>query len=179
MSTRHAIFAQSQSGHIGRKGNHPLLWRLKGDLPRFKDLTHDNAMIMGRYTYMSLPGKLPGRLHVIVSTSLPLSLNLEENLAVVDNLEAAFRLCDQYGYEEQFVIGGGDLINQAIPYCHFIHRTVVKDKADDLSGMALVDLPDQKPYWGRFHMTKCEVDENPTHWYETYEQSQPKEPTKV
>lgn len=179
MSTRHAIFAQGQSGHIGRKGNHPLLWKLKGDLPRFKDLTLGSAMIMGRWTYMSLPGLLPERFHIVVSKTLPPSLDLTENLAVVGSLEEAFNLADQYGYEEQFVIGGGDLINQALPYCHVVHRTAVKDLCDDLSDMTLVDLPDQKPYWGRFRMTKCEVDEHQTHWYETYEQSQPKEPTKV
>lgn len=179
MPTRHAIFAQSLSGHIGRKGNHPLLWKLKGDLPRFKDLTEDNAMIMGRHTYESLPGILPGRLHIVVSTTLDQMLDLERNLAVVGTLEDAFNLATQYGYEEQFVIGGGSLINHALPYCHKVHRTAVQEHCDDLTGMALVDLPVLKPYWGYFKMTECHVHEYLTHWYETYEQPQPKEPCKV
>lgn len=179
MPTRHAIFAQSQSGHIGRKGNHPLLWKLKGDLPRFKDLTEGAAIIMGRNTHESLPGLLPDRFHIVVSKTLPAALDLAMSIAWVNSLDAAFAMASSFGYEDQFVIGGGDLINQALPYCHFVHRTVVRETCDDLSEMALVDLPDQKPYWGRFRMTKCELSDIQTHWYETYEQTQPKEPNKV
>lgn len=178
MTIRHAIFAQSRSGHIGRKGNHPLLWKLKGDLPRFKDLTHGGAIIMGRNTCESLPFLLPDRFHIVVSKSLPPSLDLDTNMGVVNSLDEAWSMATLFGYEDQFVIGGGDLINQALPFCHVVHRTVVNETCNDLSEMSLVDLPGEKPYWGGFQLTECSMDSTITHWYETYHQSEPKEPTK-
>lgn len=183
MPTRHAIYAQSRSGYIGRKGNHPLLWKLKGDLPRFKDLTKGAAIIMGRHTHESLPGLLPDRFHIVVSRTLPEGLDLAMAIAWVSSLDAAFTMATSFGYEDQFVIGGGELLNQAIPYCHKVHRTLVFDTTDGLSDMATVTTPGHPPYWGRFELDSVEngecVDDTRTHWYETYHQQQPKEPNKV
>lgn len=183
MPTRHAIYAQSRAGHIGRKGNHPLLWKLKGDLPRFKAMTNGAAIIMGRYTHESLPGLLPDRFHIVVSRTLPEGLDLAMGIAWVGSLDAAFTMATSFGYEDQFVIGGGELIDQAIPYCHKVHRTLVFDADGDLTDMVMVTRPGRPPYWGRFELESVEngesVDGKPTHWYETYQQQQPKEPNKV
>lgn len=59
------IYARAANGAIGRDGKLP--WHLPADLKRFKSLTMDRPMIMGRKTFESLPGMLPGRRHIVLT----------------------------------------------------------------------------------------------------------------
>lgn len=59
------IVARADNGVIGRDGALP--WRLPEDLKRFKALTMGTPMIMGRKTFESLPGLLPGRRHIVLT----------------------------------------------------------------------------------------------------------------
>ena len=64
------IVARADNGVIGRDGKLP--WHLPADLKRFKALTmgqdgQERPMIMGRKTFESLPGLLPGRRHIVLT----------------------------------------------------------------------------------------------------------------
>lgn len=59
------ICARAANGVIGQNGKLP--WHLPADLKRFKSLTSDTPMIMGRKTFESLPGLLPGRRHIVLT----------------------------------------------------------------------------------------------------------------
>jgi dihydrofolate reductase len=59
------VVARADNGVIGRDGALP--WRLPEDLKRFKALTMGTAMVMGRKTFDSLPGLLPGRRHIVLT----------------------------------------------------------------------------------------------------------------
>lgn len=59
------IVARADNGVIGRNGSLP--WRIPADLKRFKVLTGAKPMIMGRRTFESLPGVLPGRRHIVLT----------------------------------------------------------------------------------------------------------------
>ena len=59
------VVARAGNGVIGRDGGLP--WHLPADLRRFKRLTMDAPMIMGRKTFDSLPGLLPGRRHIVLT----------------------------------------------------------------------------------------------------------------
>ncbi|AHE56105.1 dihydrofolate reductase [Sphingomonas sanxanigenens] len=59
------VVARAGNGVIGRKGALP--WRIPADLRRFKMLTQGMPMIMGRKTFDSLPGLLPGRRHIVLT----------------------------------------------------------------------------------------------------------------
>lgn len=59
------IYARAANGAIGHDGTLP--WHLPADLKRFKALTLGKPMIMGRKTYDSLPGLLPGRRHIVLT----------------------------------------------------------------------------------------------------------------
>lgn len=63
------IAASALNGVIGNNGAIP--WHAPHDLKRFKSLTQGCALIMGRATWESLPGPLPGRPCIVV-TSRPL-----------------------------------------------------------------------------------------------------------
>lgn len=59
------VVARAENGVIGRNGALP--WRIPADLRRFKTLTQGMPMIMGRKTFESLPGLLPGRRHIVLT----------------------------------------------------------------------------------------------------------------
>jgi len=60
------VVARSLNGVIGRDGTLP--WHIPADLRRFKAITMGTAMVMGRRTFESLPGILPGRRHIVTVT---------------------------------------------------------------------------------------------------------------
>ena len=59
------VVARAINGVIGRDNRMP--WHIPGDLKRFKALTMGSVMVMGRKTFESLPGLLPGRRHVVMT----------------------------------------------------------------------------------------------------------------
>ena len=59
------VVARADNGVIGHRGRLP--WHLPPDLRRFKALTGGAPMIMGRKTFASLPGLLPGRCHIVLT----------------------------------------------------------------------------------------------------------------
>lgn len=59
------VVARADNGVIGKDGRMP--WHLSADLKRFKRITMGSAMIMGRRTFESLPGILPGRRHIVLT----------------------------------------------------------------------------------------------------------------
>jgi len=59
------VVARALNGVIGRDNRLP--WHIPGDLKRFKALTMGSVMVMGRKTFESLPGVLPGRRHIVLT----------------------------------------------------------------------------------------------------------------
>jgi dihydrofolate reductase len=59
------IVAVAENGVIGAAGAIP--WRLKSDMQRFKALTLDKPVVMGRKTFESLRRPLPGRTNIVVT----------------------------------------------------------------------------------------------------------------
>ena len=64
------VYARAANGTIGKDGKLP--WHIPADLQRFKALTmgpqgQGLPMIMGRKTFESLPGLLPGRKHIVLT----------------------------------------------------------------------------------------------------------------
>jgi len=92
------IVARAQNGIIGRDGKLP--WHLPADLKRFKALTMGTAMLMGRRTFESLPGLLPGRRHIVLTRDKGWA---SPGAEVVNTPEAAIEAA--YG-EPISVIGG-------------------------------------------------------------------------
>lgn len=100
-----------------------LLYHIKSDLTRFRELTTGHTIIMGRKTYESLPnGALPHRRNIVVSRSL----KEMEGCEVYPNLEAALKAAEgEFG--ETFIIGGESIYRQSLPAAHKLYLTVVDD----------------------------------------------------
>lgn len=100
-----------------------LLYHIKSDLTRFRELTTGHTIIMGRKTYESLPnGALPHRRNIIVSSSM----KEMEGCEVYPNLEAALKAAEGKT-KETFIIGGESIYRQSLHVARKLYLTVVDD----------------------------------------------------
>lgn len=99
-----------------------LLYHIKSDLTRFRELTTGHTIIMGRKTYESLPnGALPHRRNIVVSRSM----KEMEGCEVYPNLEAALKAAESP--QEIFIIGGESIYRQSLHVARKLYLTVVDD----------------------------------------------------
>lgn len=112
---RGAIVAMTRERVIGVDGGVP--WHYGEDLKRFKRRTMGCAVIMGRVTWDSIGRKaLPGRRNVVISRSgVP---NVECYGGVAQAIKA-------YPKRKIWVIGGGEIYKEAMPYLDFLDVTFV------------------------------------------------------
>ncbi len=120
MNAPFIIAAIAGNRAIGRAGAIP--WHLSGDLKRFKALTMGHAVIMGRRTWLSIGRPLPGRLNIVVSSTLE---GAPEGVAVRGTLEEALELAASKSELEPAVIGGARLYEEALPLCSRLELTRV------------------------------------------------------
>ncbi len=115
------IYARAANGAIGHEGDLP--WRLPADLKRFKALTMGKPMIMGRKTFESLPGLLPGRRHIVLSRRDGFTA---EGVEMTGSVKEALALAAR-GNEtgEVAVIGGAAIYTVFMPLAHRIELTQV------------------------------------------------------
>jgi dihydrofolate reductase len=110
---------------IGRHGD--LAVRISADLRRFKALTMGHTMVMGRKTWDSMPGALPGRRSIVISRQPGFSA---AGADVVDSVDAAFALA---GSDPVFVVGGGEIYTQTMDLANALELTEVhRDLAGDV-----------------------------------------------
>lgn len=104
-----------------------LLCRLSNDMKRFKELTTGHTIIMGRKTFESLPkGALPNRKNVVVSRSRCVPF---ENCEIFDDLTTAI---EQHKDDpEVFIIGGGQIYEQTLPYADKLYVTYIHHAFDN------------------------------------------------
>jgi dihydrofolate reductase len=103
------IVAMARNGVIGKDNQLP--WHLPEDLKRFKRLTMDHHIIMGRKTYESIGKLLPGRTSVIVTRRQDY---LVPGAVVVHSLEEA--IARSANDDQIFVIGGAEIYHTALPF---------------------------------------------------------------
>lgn len=114
------IAALSENGVIGKTGRLP--WYIPEDLKRFRSLTTGHAVVMGRKTFESIGRTLPNRMNIIVSRNV---LFKAENALTTTDLETALELAKKYEKREIFIIGGGQIYKETIPYADRLYLTLV------------------------------------------------------
>ncbi len=112
------IAAMAENRVIGRGNAIP--WNLPADLKRFRAITTGHPVIMGRKTFESIGGPLPGRKTVILTGS---GEYLAEGCVVVHSLREALDACA--ASSEVFICGGGEVYREALPLSSRIYLTVV------------------------------------------------------
>jgi dihydrofolate reductase len=117
------IVAVSDDMGIGR--NNDLLWHIPEDMKRFKSLTMGKTVIMGKKTWESLPKRpLPGRRNIVITDKPGECFDCSETAYSIGE---AISKCRHD--EENFVIGGGSIYRQFMPYTDRLYITHVHSKA--------------------------------------------------
>lgn len=119
-----AIVAVDNNWGIGFNGE--LLERIPDDLKRFKQLTDDSTVVMGRKTWDSLPKKpLPNRFNIIVTSQEVDDNDIDIKHSSMEEVKAFLEL--DLGIPV-FIIGGGMIYRELLPYCQEVYVTkILKD----------------------------------------------------
>jgi len=128
------IVAASENNAIGKDND--LIWHLSDDLKRFKSLTSGHHIIMGRKTFESFPKPLPNRTHIVITRQE--NYQVPEGVIVVNSIEKAIELSKTD--HQPFIIGGGEIYKQAMPYANTIEITRVHSTFDADTFFPEIDL---------------------------------------
>ncbi len=129
-----AVFAVANNGVIGRGGDLP--WHVPTDLAFFKRVTLGKPMIMGRRTFESLPGLLPNRTSIVVSSGQP---ELPEGAILSASIERALIVAQAFcsaDHNEIIIAGGSQIYASALP---FTDRLVVTHIDAEPDGDTVLD----------------------------------------
>lgn len=106
------ICAISKNRVIGK--DNQLIWHIPEDLKHFKNLTQNNAILMGRKTFESIGRLLPNRLNIILTRDKSFKCL---GAVVIHEIDDVFNLSElQNNDKELFIIGGAEIYKQ------WIHR---------------------------------------------------------
>ena len=107
---------------IGKDGK--LLCHLKEDMKFFREHTLGKVVVMGRKTLESFPREklLPGRKNIVLTRKEHLQVRGAE---IARSLQELLKILDDYKDEDIFVIGGGEIYRQLLPYSNVVHVTKV------------------------------------------------------
>jgi len=118
------IVAIADNNAIGK--DNQLLWHLSEDLKRFKQLTTHHTIVMGKKTFESLPIRpLPNRRSIVITDDLNEKI---EGCTMAYSIEDAINLCDSDN--ENFIIGGGSIYKQFMPFTNKLYITKVHKDFD-------------------------------------------------
>lgn len=141
------IVAAAENNAIGK--DNQLICKLSADLKRFKALTMGHHIIMGRKTFESIGRALPGRRSVIITRNTDYK---QEGCVVVHSLEEALAVCND---DEVFIIGGGEIYNQAFPLASNLYLTRINAHIDGDTHIPEVLASE----WTEFHREDHKKDE--------------------
>lgn len=134
------------SKNRGLGKDNKLLFHIPGELPRFKKITTGHPVIMGRKTFESIGKPLPNRLNIVVSKNISNDQkNKYPGVLFFINLQSAISLAKEEELKriqrdsstlsqndpgEIFIIGGGQIYKQAMPFADRLDLTVVDKEVD-------------------------------------------------
>lgn len=129
--------------------NNHLLYKIPKDMQRFKELTINKAVIMGRKTWESLPIKpLKGRFNVII-TSRPKEFEIPKGYedyvmaCTLDDIKNVLSLTQK----EYVVIGGGMIYKELLPYVDTLYVTWIHKETSVADTFFPKFLEEDKENW--------------------------------
>jgi dihydrofolate reductase len=118
------IVAVAEDFGIGK--NNRLLAHIPGDLPRFRQITMGHTVIMGKNTFLSLPGgALKNRRNIVITDNRS---DHFEGCIPVYSVDEAIQQCEDNS--ENFIIGGASIYRQFLPFADKLYLTLIHKKFD-------------------------------------------------
>ena len=147
------IVAVDEKWGIGK--NNDLLISIPEDMKFFRTTTKNSIIIMGRKTLESFPNGKPlkNRENVVLTKS-----NIKEDVTIFDSIEDVLNYVKNK--ENVFVIGGGSIYKQLLPYCEKAYVTKIKKdfnadvffpNLDEKDDWELINFSDNKEWNGIYY----------------------------
>ena len=111
------VAAVADNGVIGADGAMP--WHISADFRRLKALTMGKPLVMGRKTFDSLPGILPGRRHIVITRDPQWQV---DGTTRTGSLDEALSIANA---PHIIVFGGAQIFAEALPLADRIELTEV------------------------------------------------------
>ena len=127
------IAAIAENNALGK--DNQLIWHLPADLKRFKKVTLNHHIIMGRKTFESLGKPLPNRTTIIITRN---NNYIAEGCIVVNSLQEA--LIASKTDENPYILGGAEIYAQAIKIADKLDLTFVHHKFEADAFFPKIDL---------------------------------------
>lgn len=120
------IAAIGRNNELGK--DNQLIWHLKEDLKFFKEQTINKPIVMGINTFNSLPGMLPKRKHIVLTSK---NITLNDEITLCHSIEEVLELSKKYN--ELMIIGGASIYKQFLKYANKLILTEIEaeDKEAD------------------------------------------------
>ena len=143
------IAAIAENNALGK--DNQLIWHLPADLKRFKKVTLNHHIIMGRKTFESLGKPLPNRTTIIISRNKNYKV---DNCIVVNSLQEAIEAAKSD--ENPYILGGAEIYKQALEIADKLDLTFVHHKFEADAFFPNIDLN----IWKEATREDFETDEN-------------------
>jgi dihydrofolate reductase len=138
------IVAMAKNDIIGK--NNTIPWNVPEDLLRFKYMTINSVIVMGRKTFESFPKPLPNRTHVVITRQKNYN---PDGCIVVNSIEEAFAICPKN--EDSFLIGGAEIYELGLPYVDKIELTLINDTFEADAFLPKIDFSKWELIQEEFH----------------------------
>ena len=113
------VVAACKNRGIGFKNSLP--WKLSKEMKYFKELTigeENNAVIMGRKTWLSIPEKnrpLPKRENIVLtSRTVQTRPWVDGEVSFINSLDSVYHVYGPYTFDNIWIIGGEKVYNEAL-----------------------------------------------------------------
>lgn len=132
------VWVEDSVGNIGYQGKLP--WHLPADLHHFKEKTIGHPMVMGRKTFESFPGILPGRKHIVLTHNQ----SFKDKYQNSDQVEVFTELADLKKWlnkqtEEVAIIGGASLFKEMLDQVDVLEKTKIHHQFKGDVQMVVID----------------------------------------
>lgn len=143
------IVAVASNNAIGKDGD--LLWHISEDLKYFKQTTLNHIVVMGRKTWQALPFKpLKNRRNIIITNNKDFFV---ENAEIIHSIEDIKKYNEEK--EDLFIIGGGTIYKEFLPYTDKIYLTKVYKDFDADTFFPTID----KNKWKEVFKSERKIDD--------------------
>lgn len=116
------IAAVDKNWGIGKNGR--LLVNIPEDMKLFRQETMNKVVVMGRKTFESLPNEsaLVMRTNIVITSDSKFS---HKGCIVVNDMDSLLEELKKYDTNDVYIIGGGMLYKEMLPYCDTAHITKI------------------------------------------------------
>lgn len=119
------IVAVDKNWAIGKNGT--LLVNIPEDMKLFREETTGKVVVMGRKTFDSLPNNsaLINRTNIVLTSDRSFS---NKDCLVAHDIPSLLEMLKEYDTKDVYIIGGGQVYKEMLPYCDTAHITKIDYK---------------------------------------------------